>query len=309
MESNQFIENYKKLKSDIDNNNISDSAIIIINSQPFLTHQYIEHLSEQKHLAIQISESLDILKENNLFGLAQLREQYLKVVNINSLILDDAVKFIMHSKNAIIVAEKIDVKIDDFNPYIIKFPDIPDWGIQDFIASNINIEEKDRLWLASACKNDLFRIKNEIDKLRIFDSQSQPDLFKQFMKDKIFSDLSNYTIFDFMNAIVRKDISKIDQILRERANIDIEPLGVVTLIFNNFKNMLSIQSDPRCTAETLGISDKQFNVIRNQSKAYSFIDLKRIFEFICSMDNKIKNGMLDSTNKDQQIDYILVNIL
>ena len=106
-----------------------------------------------------------------------------------------------------------------------------------------------------------------------------------------------------------KDTSKLVEILTERKNIDLEPLGIITLLYKNIFYLISMQLGINATSNSLNISDKQFNFLKRRLGRFSDNKLKEMLEFLITFDSKLKTGYLDSTNVEQQIDYILVNIL
>lgn len=82
-------------------------------------------------------------------------------------------------------------------------------------------------------------------------------LADKFFSDNVFSDLSNLTIFNFTNSIITKNVETLKQILLQFDSIDIEPIGVITVLYKNFKNILNVQLNSNPTPENTGLSSKQ----------------------------------------------------
>lgn len=298
--------NLIKLKSTIESNKLSNSLLIFINSEPFLTHQYITEIAKQRKLKIENIEKFDeLLTDSDIFSLDSMPSNTLRIVNLDDFKCTN--KKGLSITDCIIVCNTIKDKetSDLFEASIINFPKLTDWNVKDYVYSNSNISDRAKDWLLDTCKNNIYRIQQELDKLNIFNRKDQPELFDEFVQDGIFSDLSSFNIFDFINAIISKDREKVKTILSERENIDIEPLGVVTLLYNNLRNIIGIQMNPNATAESLGLSPKQFVAIRYRVNKYPSEKLINIFNTIIKIDEQLKTGYLDN---DEIIDYILINI-
>ena len=96
-------------------------------------------------------------------------------------------------------------------------------------------------------------------------------------------------------------------VYKEIQNIDVEPFGLIALLINNFRNVIDVQLSRNATAESLGLSGKQFWAIKNYSCGfYNREELIEIFEFLNDIDYKIKSGEL---NTSILIDYIICKIL
>ena len=51
----------------------------------------------------------------------------------------------------------------------------------------------------------------------------------------------------------------------ELNKIDVEPLGLVKLLYDNLKVIISIQLDPNTTAESIGIASNRFWAIKKNN--------------------------------------------
>lgn len=302
---NKF-DNLIKLKSDIEQEKLSEKLLVFIDTNSFLTNQYIKAIQKYRKSKLNFIDDLSALNSisNSLFS--KNDNNVLNILHIDD--FKDTNKKDLSITNTIIVCKTIKDKetYDLFNNIIIEFPKVENWCIKDYVYSNVNISDKAKDWLLESCKYDLNRVDLEIDKLNIFNKKDQPKLFDEFISDNIFSDLSAFTIFDFTNAILTSNKKKILTVLSERDNIDLEPLGVLTLLYNNLRNIIAIQMNPSATPASLSMSEKQFNAIRYRTNIFSNEKLIKMFNFIITVDEKMKNGFI--TN-DQLIDYILVNIL
>ena len=159
----------------------------------------------------------------------------------------------------------------------------------------------------SIYSGNYFRFLNDIDKLSIFDQSIQKMLLSQMLKEGQFDTLSNLTIWDLSNAILRKDIKTIKEVLKSINYIDITPLGLAKVLYNNFKTVTSIQLNPYTTAADVDMSDKQFFVVKKYNCGYySKEKLVSILEMLTNIEYMFKYGELPL---DNLIDYMICNIL
>lgn len=290
------MKNLEELKYKIESRSVSDEMIIFkISDTDFICTQYIKAISEIRHLEIEYVDSLTFLIPNSLFDNVS---DTLKVFRCDSIEEEN----IPYKTDLIIITKKISDKYID---YTYEVPKLEDWQIKDYAYSLLeNIKHKDLDYLISICK-DIYRIDNELSKLTIFSDKHQ-ELFNQFISDDVFSDLSNYTVFDLTNALLKKDVPKVNLILKELQNIDVEPIGLVTILINSFRDVISIQFDPRMTAEELGIAKNRFWAIKRNCGFYPNTRLIKIFYMLNTIDFRLKVGDLPAS---MIIDYVITNIL
>ena len=265
----------------------------------FIPVQYINYIVKNYDKEIRYVESLDELSNNFFMGI----DDSLKIFRCNELNEFNKEK----ESNLIIITYKIDKAIEStFEDLIITVPKLEDWQIKDYLYSILpEVNQQNLNDLILSCKGDIYRIDNEASKLLIFNQSERSQLFDKFINDGVFSDLSKYTVFDFTNAIIKKDIDKLYQIYRERASIDLEPMGILTILINSIRDIIKIQFDPKSTPESLGLSKSKYWAIRYSCGVYSNKKLISIFDMLCSLDKKVKLGEMPT---EILIDYILTDI-
>ena len=124
------------------------------------------------------------------------------------------------------------------------------------------------------------------------------------MKDQLLV-YNNYKIFDLTNAILQRDIFKLQDIYK--SNLKVESFAFLALLIKNFKLVIDIQLARNTTAESLGISGKQFWAIKKYNcNKYSKDELVYIYNMLTSIDLYIKSGYM---NTDIVQDYIVFKIL
>lgn len=304
-----------KLKESIEKNTLDDSLLVLEwQDNDFIAQQYIKEIARKKCLNILYVNSLE--ECDNSFNFFEEENNYLYVMNVDK--FESKLESFNNFKNVIIVCNKI---VNDFvNSYVIKIPKLEQWQISDYMTmkcEGVNIQKLN--WLQKISNNDIYRIENEINKLSIFKKEYQDDIFNLLNEEGGYGDLSDSNFYDFTNAIKTKDINKLKDLLIEISNIDVEPIGIVTMLHKDFKLIIDIKLSKLSTQEEINefikankMSLAQFKYYKmNLVNLFNEQKLARILKFIDSIDYDLKSGNLSvlSSDKNRFIDYIVCNLL
>ena len=300
----------KELKNQIENENIElRFSIYKYTDNTFLALQYIDAISKILERDIVFLDDLNTYtKSQNILFLNEHTSENTLNIFITNVFEEESIKLISHS-NLIIVCKKMSESCKKiFADYIIEFPKLEKWQIKDYVyslAQGVDTQKLD--YFIELCNWDIYRIDNELNKIKLFSKNERKYKFNRFLDDGIFSDLTMHNIFDFSNALLKKDIPSLTNLYAEIEKIDCEPLGLVTLLYNNLKNIISIQLDPSCTAEKLNMTVNRFWAIKkNNCGYYTKTQLIKSFELVTSIDKKLKTGEITS---DVIVDYIVCHML
>ena len=114
-----------------------------------------------------------------------------------------------------------------------------------------------------------------------------------------------YEIFDITNALLQRDKNKLKLIYQK--DIKVDAFAFMALLIKNFKQVIDIQLARNASAETLGMSGKQFWAIQKYNcNRYSREELIYIYKLLTSLDLQIKSGKI---NTDIIQNYIVFKIL
>ena len=220
----------ESLKFKIEHNEKIITPLIFIRAHAeFLVTQYIGAFSALYDDVLILDNLQSIYARNNAFGETHSCLKLFYADKLDN--LDERFKTLT---NVIIVTDKVsDNVLKDFASNIVIFAPIEDWQIKDYVYSRcdgVNTEKLD--WLIQLCNSDLFRLKYEADKIQIFPIAQRKYLFDDFLRDGVFDDLSQYTIFNITDAIQKRDAVELGKILEELSRIDVEQVGVVTVLHN-----------------------------------------------------------------------------
>ena len=289
------------LKNSIESGTIGDNLLIMeYSDNSFLCYQYARKIAEVRKKSIRYVDSIEEMQtQESIFGDIQ-DDDCIKVYSCEELITPDNYSKI---KNAIIITKKS----PSIPGIVVKMPKLESWHIKDYIYSIAEgLDSKYLDFLQLICNDDIYRIQQELDKLTIFTVDERKFLFESMLDDNAFGDLSSKTVFDFSNALITKNVKALSCIYDEIENIDISEMGLLTILIQNFKNIISIQLSKNATAESLNMKPNQFYAIKKNINHYTGDQLIKIYQFLLGIDKKVKTGEL-TTNILR--DYMVVNIL
>lgn len=284
----------KELKNQILNNTLDDSFMIWVledESSNIIANQYINRICENKNLNRKVIEKIEDIPDA-------------------SFTIDDNLYIIYSDKdesneghnNCIVLCKS------SKNKNNVKIPKIVDWQITDYVLDKVKGLSEDEInWLLPQYNGNYFRLLSDIDKIKIFPESAQKNIFHQILEEGQLKDISNLTIWDLTNAITRKDTKMITEVLKVINYIDIEPLGLITTLYRSFKNVINVSMNPNATAEELGLTGKQYFVIKKYNcNIYSKEKLIQIMKLLTDMEYRFK---FESIELNQVIDYMIVKII
>ena len=263
----------------------------------FLCYSYAKAIAANQGKVLMQIESLEEINNDSLFDL-----DVLYVLETNS--FKDKVS---NLKNLIVISKEIDSDID-----FIEFAPLENWQIEDFVKSLVpGLTEASIKFLCETCKYDIYKISHEVDKLKIFLPQQQDILLHKLTNENNFYGLTSLNIFNFINAIVKKEYSVVQEVMSNLDIIDIEGTGVVTLLLKEFKKLIDIKLNKQ---EANKYSQKQLNFLKYVSNKYTADELINIYKFLTSIDQQLKQGYLqfasnNRINNKLLTEYIVCNIL
>ena len=282
---------------------LSFPLLFINYDNDYLIKSYIKKIAENNSLTIKeiefIKEMVDI--ESGMFK----EVDYLYIYNLNK---DDNLSKEQLKDYKIILISDTDRKDSDIEKVV--FNKLENWQIEAYVQTLLpGLDNQEVSWLCKNAKYDIWRLDNEASKLNIFDKKDQSKILMAINDDNGYVDLNELTIFNLSNAIMNKDMLGIKKVVEDIDNIDVEGTGLVTILLKNFLNIINIQTNSKATAQSLGMSEKQFRYLQyNQCNKYSNEELFNIYNFLTDIDYKLKSGLLEMTNNQLNY-YVLSHII
>ena len=210
-------------------------------------------------------------------------------------------------KNIVIICSKVsDIVQSKLSNYIITIPKLEKWQIEDLAYSMTDgADQHDVEYILKVCGNDIYRLYNELEKISLFSPAERKSVLKDFIYDGIFNDLSHYNVFDISTAILKKDVNTLRTVYSEINNIDCEPIGLVTILLKNFKDVITVQLSSNPSPEKCGMESKKFWAVKYSCGYYTREQLIKIYKMLTSIDFRIKTGEIPtSVLVDYVINYI-----
>ena len=285
----------KELKSKIENKSIGQEGMIFVSKNTFIPRQYISEIAKIYDKTVEYVDSyIKLFPSKSMFS----------IDNDNSIFV-----FITDE-----LQEKVD--LDNFcyiicnkckNKDAIVIPNLESWHMLDYAISNSssNLDKEKLREVVSACNGDMYLLDNEISKYNIFES-NQKYIFNSLYDNNQLVKSYKETIFDFTNAILDKDISKICYFYINLDKYNFDAMALVSILYTQIRNIILVGFNNNPTEANTGLSSKQIYWIRKNLYKYNRDQLLRLFLFISSADMYLKEGILSSK---QLFDFVVINFL
>lgn len=286
------------LKWEIENNKLSSNYWVFQRNpgSEFVVEQYVRSISTLLNKKIAYIDNLSVFR-SDMFGtrLADASTLYVYCTDEYDLSTSPSGDCCL-----IVIAQKTSVDCYTFcNP--------TEEQLVDYVLSVCDgVDPYELKQLVALCKNP-YRIENEVEKIILFDKVYRNTLYNLCKKDNFLADLSNSNIFDFTDALMKNDRQKLLAVYKKLQASDVEPLGVVTILYRAFKDAIKVKGSARPTPESTGLkSEKQIYAISKSLSQFSPQDILSIFKMLCKIDYQLKTGYLPS---NLILDYVVTYIL
>ncbi|MGI6297522.1 MAG: DNA polymerase III subunit delta [Minisyncoccales bacterium] len=231
---------------------------------------------------------------NEILGLSFFNEKKLIIVqNVfsNRYLREEIAKSVFETENIIIFHEegkvlkkdilykfliKVKAKIEEYN--LLERRDLEAWVKKEVLKNKGTITQEAVGLLCDYIQSDLWRQKNEIQKLIAYNSNIDEKSVKLLVNINVELD-----IFKTVNAIARNDKANAIKLIRKHLEKGEAVFPMLALIARQFKLMLVYKVDGK--AGFYGLS--------SLAQKFSIEDLKRIYAKILEIDSKIKTGKID----------------
>lgn len=298
----------KYLKDSLADNTLTEDFFIFHISDKddgsnLLAKQYYKEISKLFNCDIELIDSLDsfLSPYQDLFNTPN---NNLKIYKCDSLDVSDPKLNFAH-KLIIITPKLSDDTKSAYSYNIVEMPKVESWMVKDYAkVYGAGIEEKDLDYMCEACSYNIYRVASELDKLKNCGLGQRKILFKQMIREGAFEDLTQFNIFNFTNALQSRDIESLKNLLK--SSLEIEPMSLISLLYQNFRKMISVWLDQSPTPESTGLKSNQIWAIRNIPRNYNRQQLIDAFKFLTSLDSELKQGNLPN---EVLTDYIVCKVL
>jgi DNA polymerase III delta subunit len=160
-------------------------------------------------------------------------------------------------------------------------------------------------------KGDLYRIENELDKIKLFDIDKRNNVLTALLKEENTDLVIEVNAFEFCDYLTEGNIEAIRRSLYIRDYCDFQATFLVSILISKFKTLAGCLETNLC-ANDLGLSVGQYKYIKyikyKQTKKPNSKFIEKSLKFLTEIDYKLKTGKLDINEKQKQ-DLIICRIL
>ena len=184
--------------------------------------------------------------------------------------------------------------VKNINKYfkIIKLNDI---NLEGFVKDNLEDYKMDRMTLMyflSKVSKDLNAILTELDKLKMYKLDSKVILKEDI--DLVTRESFENTIFDLIEAIIKKDKKKSYELYNHFISSGTEIFQILVLVSNQIRliynvKVLNTMSDSKIS-EILGVKEYPVKLARGKGINYSKKELLSLLHKLAILDQDIKSG-------------------
>ena len=294
--------NLEELKQTIETNSKNIPLLIAVckdETAEFIFHQYLHYYITQNNLSFEVIDDPNIVSRPSLFS---TNTNLLYVCYTNKLIKLEMPKDCFVWIRCKSISDDVQLQ---FNDHIVVIDKLDPWQIKDYVYAICNkVPHSELDYLLKIYDKNIYRIENEIQKISIFDNQ---DKIYPIIQSQLYTDISEFNIFDLVNSLVKYDIKALTKILQEINNIDVDVFGLLKLLTTNFRRVIDIQLSRNPSAQALGMTDKQFWAIKKYSCGiYTREQLLDIYTFLTMCDYYVKSGYITT---DVLLNYIIIKIM
>ena len=179
-----------------------------------------------------------------------------------------------------------------------------------YIKKEIGLDINKAVKMAELCDCDYSRILLECDKLtHLSRAMNLPidHTYDMAVREKLVYTAPKDVIFEFIDAICKRQIPRSYKLLDELKALNESPLGVISLLYTNIRSMLLVQSaGTEDIANRTGLTAWQIKIAKEKGNNYSINELVKALRAIRETEKAIKTGTIEQA---MALDYILASIL
>ena len=275
----------------------------------FISRQYVQAIAEINQQEIEYIDSIDpyLIELDSIF-LSESKENSSRLHVLKVDMFEHTDQRCIDLRNVFVICKKLgDQASKLFSSYIVKMPKLESWQIKDYVYSTAEgVPEQLLDKVISLCNGNIERLDNELGKLKLFAPTERKYLLDSMIKDGAFGDLTDYSVFNVTNALLKKDIEALKNYMNLLHVIDINEFGLITILTKNLRDMISVQLTSNPTPETIGLDSRKIYALKKQSKVFTNEQLTKLYLKIADLDRAVKNGEFPAP---MLINYMILKVL
>ena len=244
-----------------------------------------------------IWEDRDFLTADNAFKTAQERAGQNTVIFVYNNI-DKRTKFYKQNKAEIVEFERLTPQV-----------------LAGYVQKRAYLSDKNTDKLIEVCECDYSRILLEIDKILNFRCVAEADgydadcneAFEMLLKGGVIYQPPKDAIFDFVDAVLMRDVRRIYSCLDDCKRIGEAILALISVLYTSTKQLLQVQSYVgKDIAKSTGLTAWQIKAAQARKGRYSNGELVRLMRNLRAAEIGIKTGGME---EEFAVDYLLLQTL
>lgn len=294
-----------ELKNFINNGIVpSDFMIFVSKDSDFLVNQYVQELQRLASDSKRVP-SIYTAKQTSIAILTS-QEDCLNLVYTDT--FDERAEDYAQFENTIVICAQVDKSIlKSVEKYTINFPKLEEWQIFDYAKTLCpGLEDNDLLWLIKATNNNIERVVNELEKVKLFNKQDQKAVFSAIRFDPQ-TDLYDTDLFTITDALVDGNTVVLFDILKHENCVKIAPVGLANRVLNKLKTIILVTQNLNVPAAELGISDGYHARIRRSYYNLNIEAVKQKIKFLTNFDLALKTSKLELSDHDM-LNYLISHL-
>lgn len=194
--------------------------------------------------------------------------------------------------------------------YIVEFEKLSTDILAKYAKKEIGLDEARGKQLVELCDRDYGRLMLECNKLFVLANVMQLPIDQAFriaLQDKLIYLPPGDVIFDLIDAVLRHEHGRAFLLWQQLLMLSENPLAVISLLYNNFRSVLLVQSagSRENLTQKTGLTPWQIKLASDKVGNYSVSELINTIRLLRETEKGIKTGAIE---QDMAVDYLLVNI-
>lgn len=274
---------------------------------------YINKIAEVKNCAVIRADKLSDVWQD-IINPSMFDDSAVYVIRDDKDILNNDIDFNLLGDNIVIhLLTNVDKRTKWYkanSSQIVEFEHLSSEVLSTYIRKSITLNKTNCERFIAMCENDYSRILLEIDKIQRYAQEinlSDDEAFEILVNDGIIYQPPADAIFDLVDAILKRQISRVYNLLQQCYAVGEASLVILNVLYSNTKQVLQVQaceSDDICSST--GLSKWQVKCAKDKCGYYSTGELVDILHLIFKLQKGIVSGQIDDS---MSVEYLLVSIL
>lgn len=238
-----------------------------------------------------LENKIEVTKDVKLFN------KYLKSPSDTTILIIDATNININPQNEIYKSLKNYAMIIDYSDS--EEIEIKGWITRTVSTKNIEIKDSAINLFLEYINQDQTRMVNELEKMIDYVGDNGV-INEDIVRLLVTRDLSK-EVFNLIKAIIAKDMLKITHIYQSLKNQTKDITGIISMISNSFKDLLTTQKllksgySQADIAKLYNVSNSRAYYIVKDAKNFRMEDLENYVVKMADLDYKIKSGKIDKS--------------